>query len=263
MTSSPGILRMSARTAGRATWTLLAGLFVLALPVATARAQTGWFGTNKIQYRDFDWHVLKGAHVDVYYYPAEERIARMALAYAEESYDYLSRRFAHSVGFRVPLIVYASHSDFEQTNILPFVPPEGILGVTEYLKQRVAMPFRGSYAEFRHTLRHELVHVFQLSLAHRQFQLYPRSRSGGSPLWWSEGLAEYWSSEQDSRDEMVVRDLTVSGRLVHTNSGTAFFGVGDPRSLIDVQVGNQVTVTGPETEDRSILASKVRVESRN
>jgi len=58
-------------------------------------------------------------------------------------------------------------------------------------------------------------------------------------------------------------DLTVSGRLVHTNSGTAFFGVGDPRSLIDVQVGNQVTVTGPETEDRSILASKVRVESRN
>ena len=58
-------------------------------------------------------------------------------------------------------------------------------------------------------------------------------------------------------------DLTVSGRLVHTNSGTAFFGVGDPRSLIDVQVGNQVTVTGPEVEDRSILASKIRVESRN
>jgi hypothetical protein len=58
-------------------------------------------------------------------------------------------------------------------------------------------------------------------------------------------------------------DLTVAGRLVHTNSGTAFLGVGDPRSLADVQVGNQVTVTGPEGDNRSILASKVRVESRN
>jgi hypothetical protein len=58
-------------------------------------------------------------------------------------------------------------------------------------------------------------------------------------------------------------DLTVAGRLVHTNSGTAYFGAGDPRSLTDVQVGNQVTVTGPEGDDRAILASKVRVESKN
>jgi Domain of unknown function (DUF5666) len=58
-------------------------------------------------------------------------------------------------------------------------------------------------------------------------------------------------------------DLTVAGRLVHTNSGTAFFGAGDPHSLTDVQVGNQVTATGPEGDNRSILASKIRVESKN
>src|SRR5256885_11543975 len=46
----------------------------------------------------------------------------------------------------------------------PFVPPEGLLGVTEFLKRRVALPFTGSYSDFRHTIRHELVHVFQLSL---------------------------------------------------------------------------------------------------
>jgi hypothetical protein len=194
----------------RASLVLLA--LALLVPEA-ARAQTGWFGTNKIQYRDFEWRVLKGPHVDLYYYPAEERIAHMALDYAEESYEVLERRFHHSVRFRVPLIVYASHADFEQTNILPFVPPEGILGVTEYLKRRVTLPFRGSYAEFRHTLRHELIHVFQLSLAQQQFQLYPRSRGGSTPLWWSEGLAEAWSSEQDSRDEMIVRDLSITGRM--------------------------------------------------
>jgi hypothetical protein len=58
-------------------------------------------------------------------------------------------------------------------------------------------------------------------------------------------------------------DLVVAGRVVHTNSGTAYLGVGDPRQLSDVHVGNQVTVTGAESDDRSILATKIRVESRN
>jgi len=188
-------------------------LALLACVSALASAQYASFGQNKIQYRDFDWHVLAGAHVDVYYYPAEERIARVALSYAEESYDVLSRKFNHTVDRRIPLIVYASHTDFEQTNILPFVPPEGILGVTDYMKRRVTLPFRGSYSEFRHTLRHEMVHVFQLSVLTQQFEMYPRARRAGLPLWWSEGLAEFWSSPQDSRDVMVIRDLTLNSNL--------------------------------------------------
>lgn len=195
---------------------LAAGLAVLMLACfapARAGAQLGAFGQNKIQYRDFDWHVLQGEHVDVYFYPEEETIARMALRYAEESYAVLTRRLNHRVATRIPLIVYASHTDFEQTNVLPFVPPEGVLGVTDYLKRRVTLPFRGSYAEFRHTLRHELVHVFQLSMFTQQFTLYPRGRRPALPLWWSEGLAEYLSSAQESRDEMVLRDLALHGRL--------------------------------------------------
>ncbi len=177
-----------------------------------AAAQFG-FGQNKIQYRGFDWRVLRGEHVDLYHYPEADELARVTLAYAEESYRVLERRFAHAVPRRIPFIVYASHADFEQTNILPFVPPEGLLGVTEFLKRRVALPFRGNYAEFRHTIRHELVHVFQLSLAEEMSLRYPRLRQWGLPLWWTEGLAEYFSAGEDTRDEMVLRDLTIGGRL--------------------------------------------------
>jgi hypothetical protein len=191
-----------------------AAAVLLALAAAApAAAQIGSFGQNKIQYRGFEWRVLKGAHVDLYFYPDAEELARVALAYAEESYDVLERRFAHAVARRIPFIIYASHTDFEQTNVLPFVPPEGLLGVTEFLKRRVALPFRGNYAEFRHTIRHELVHVFQLSLAEELSIRYPRQRYAGLPLWWSEGLAEFYSSGEDTRDEMVLRDLTLSGRL--------------------------------------------------
>jgi len=189
------------------------GTALLTLVPGAAAAQFGYFGQNKIQYRAFDWHVLRGPHVDLYYYPEEQELARVALAYSEESYDVLERRFDHHPHRRIPLIIYASHSDFEQTNVLPFVPPEGLLGVTEFLKRRVALPFTGSYAEFRHTLRHELVHVFQLSLATEVFTRYPRMRHAELPLWWSEGLAEYFSAGEDTRDEMILRDLTVSGRL--------------------------------------------------
>ena len=192
---------------------ILLALGMLPAGAAPVPAQLGSFGQNKIHYRDFDWHILTGAHVDVYFYPAEERVARLALAYAEESYAHLRQRLAHEVRHRIPLIVYASHADFEQTNILPFVPPEGILGVTEYMKQRVALPFRGSYAEFRHTLRHELVHVFQMSMLSEQIAISARGRRAVPPLWWSEGMAEYLSADQDARDVMVVRDLALRGAM--------------------------------------------------
>jgi hypothetical protein len=176
-------------------------------------AQFFLVGGNKIQYRHLDWQVVSGPHVDVYYYPAETRLAGIALRYGEESYDYLARKFSHTVTSRIPLIIYASHADFEQTNILPFIPPDGLLGVTDYLKRRVTLPFRGNLAEFRHTLRHEMVHAFQISLLYDRYDRSPRSAGIPIPLWFTEGLAELWSEGQDERDEMVLRDLVYSGKL--------------------------------------------------
>jgi hypothetical protein len=198
---------------GRRLVRILSVLSVLSAFSAPADAQFFVFGQNKIQYRKLNWRIIRGPHVDLYYYPAEAELAPAALAYAEASYDTLSLQFGHDVAARVPLIVYASHTDFEQTNILPFTPPEGLLGATDFLKRRVALPFRGNFAEFRHTLRHEMVHVFQLDLQSESYHQAPRSRRFGFPLWWSEGLAELWSGGEDARDNMVLRDITLSGRL--------------------------------------------------
>jgi hypothetical protein len=190
-------------------------LLVLLLVAASAQAQTVPFGKNKIQYEDFDWRILSGEHIDLYYYPEEEEVARRALAYAEEDYALLEQRFRHHPFRRIPLIIYSSDRHFEQTNLLPGFIPEGVLGFTEYLKRRVALPFRGDYEQFRQTLRHELVHAFQLSKLGEAQRLYPRQR-GESPQfihWWTEGLAEYWSSEQTTEDDMYIRDLVLTGNL--------------------------------------------------
>ena len=185
------------------------------MPLAPAplHAQFFTFGQNKIQYRTFAWRVRKGPHVDLYYYPAEAELAPAALAYAEASYDTLALQFGHDVPTRIPLIVYASHADFEQTNVLDFTPPEGLLGATDFLKRRVSLPFRGNFADFRHTLRHEMVHVFQLSIESAAYVQAPRAQRPTLPLWWTEGLAELWSAGEDARDEMVLRDLVLGGRM--------------------------------------------------
>jgi hypothetical protein len=207
--------RFPKRTMGRSRLLLSALTAFTALSASSVplHAQFFAFGQNKIQYRKLDWRIIRGPHVDLYYYPAEAELAPAALAYAEESYDTLAVQFGHDVAARIPLIVYASHTDFEQTNVLPFTPPEGLLGATDFLKRRVALPFRGNFAEFRHTLRHEMVHVFQLDLQSESYYQAPRSGRFNFPLWWSEGLAELWSGGEDARDYMVLRELTLSGRL--------------------------------------------------
>lgn len=188
-------------------------LALVVAPLGAARAQVTQFGQNKVQYRNLDWRILRGPHVDLYFYPAEQGLAPTALAWAEQSYDTLARRFDHEVPTRIPLLLYATHADFEQTNVLPFALPEGILGVTDVAKRRVMLPFRGNFAEFRGTLRHEMTHVFQFDFEGDAYARTFHDVSAFLPLWWSEGLAEYFSAGQDARDEMIMRDLVLSGRL--------------------------------------------------
>ena len=203
----------------------LATLSLFPAPVA---AQFFAFGQNKIQYRKLDWRVLRGEHVDLYYYPAEAELAPAALAYAEASYDTLAVQFGHDVAARIPLIVYASHTDFEQTNILPFTPPEGLLGVTDFLKRRVSLPFRGNFAEFRHTLRHEMVHVFQLDLATESYNQAPRASRFNLPLWWTRGAGRAlvgWAGRAGRDDHArpdAERPAAALKQLTYVTSGIVY-----------------------------------------
>ncbi|HEX2224194.1 MAG TPA: hypothetical protein VHN15_08300, partial [Thermoanaerobaculia bacterium] len=105
----------------------------LLLPAAPAGAQYGvgpqWygqgFGKNKIQYRDFDWQIYRSPHFNVYYYPETEGQLQKVVSFAESAYDQLSREFNFQIQEPVPLIFYATHSAFEQNNIILNFIPEG------------------------------------------------------------------------------------------------------------------------------------------
>ena len=199
-------------------------LVALVLVAAPASAQYSTFGKNKIQYDDFDWEVLSSDHVDLYYYPEERELALIAIDYAEESFDALSRKFSYVPQDRIPMVVFASHQHFEQTNIVPFFLPEGVAGFTEFLKGRVALPFNGSYADFRHVIRHELVHVFQARKGAHLKRVHPGGYEWNSPLWFTEGLAEFWSGPWNAEGDLVVRDLLLNGLVPDLNELDKYAG---------------------------------------
>lgn len=184
------------------------------VPVVSAQYYHSYFGTNKVNYTDFQWNVLTTAHFDIYYYAEMRDLAERAAGMAEEQYQELQTRFNHSLQTRVPMIVFSSHLHFQQTNVTPFEIPEGIGGFFEFFKGRVVLPSDGSTYHFRRVLRHELVHVFMTSKTNRVLNDHRKFNHPGVPLWFSEGLAEYWSGEPDFQAEMVLRDATLNNTLV-------------------------------------------------
>lgn len=186
------------------------------LPAWTAPPLHGqYFGRNKVQYRAFDFRIIRTAHFDVYYYPQEREAALDAARMVERSYARLSRLLQHEFSERKPLIIYASHTDFQQTNALSSTLDEGTGGVTEALKSRMILPFTGSYAEFDHVLTHELVHGFQYDVIFRRGVVNEVSPfSARMPLWFMEGMAEYLSIGRiDPHTVSWLRDAVLNGYL--------------------------------------------------
>ncbi|MEP7380956.1 MAG: BamA/TamA family outer membrane protein [Gemmatimonadota bacterium] len=179
-------------------------LSTIALGVIANVAQAQYFGRNKVQYDHLSFRILESAHFRSYYYPAESLATADAARMAERWYQ----RHSTLLDFQFkenPLIFYADAPDFQQSNVIEGLISQGTGGVTEGLRERVIMPFTGSYSETDHVLGHELVHVFQYRIA--QASKGGLQAVGNIPLWLIEGMAEYLSvGRDDPNTAMWLRD---------------------------------------------------------
>ena len=201
---------------------LLAFAAGLMLPGGTARAQYFQFGKNRVQYESHAWRYVQSEHFDVYFYerdltaPGGRILATFAARAAEEAYVEVAELFRYEIADRIPILVYPSHNDFAVTNVaaLP-VGAEGIGGVTELFKNRIALPFTGDWRDFRRVLHHELVHavindIFYGGSIQSIIRNNIRLRI---PLWFNEGLAEYSALGWDTQSDMYLRDAVLNDYL--------------------------------------------------
>lgn len=190
---------------------------ICALPTDVT-AQYFYFGRNKIQYEDFKWEVLKTDHFDIYYYPEMRELAEHGAFFAEEVYTELQNKFNFGLNNRVPMIFYSSNLHFKQTNVTPGHIPDGVGGFFEFLKGRVVIPANGNIHQFRRVVRHEMVHVFTFNKLLRVMRDHRVPPDRFLPLWFTEGLAEYWSGDPDHSHEMVIRDALYSNYMTPLES---------------------------------------------
>ncbi len=201
-------------------------------------AEAQYFGRNQVRYDDFDFQVLETPDFDLYHYDREAASADIAARMAERWYTRLSEVMDHKLTGRQPVILYASHPEFQQTTAVGGSIGEGTGGVTEAMNRRVVLPMAGPLGDTDHVIGHELVHAFQYDMG----GITPGSPRLGvpaisrMPLWLVEGMAEYLSIGPESpltamwmRDALIrddslpsVQDLQNSGKYFPYRYGHAF-----------------------------------------
>ncbi|HEX5725301.1 MAG TPA: hypothetical protein VFX98_07530 [Longimicrobiaceae bacterium] len=193
------------------------GLATLAAAAVPEPLAAQYFGRNKVQWRTFDFRVLRTPHFDVYFYPEEEEAARDVSRMVERWYARFSRVLDYEFESRQQFILYASHPHFQQTAVLGGEIDESTGGATEVFKQRIIMPMAHSYEETDHVVGHELVHAFQYDITgfgRAGAGLVEASQRFQVPGWFVEGMAEYLSvGPVDPHTSMWLRDAALTGRL--------------------------------------------------
>jgi len=185
---------------------LLAAALLLGQTSALAQ-----FGQNKITYESFDWHVYASPHFNVHYYSATEPFLEEIVSHAESAYLHLSRELDHELRFRVPLVVYKTHGEFQQTNITLSELPEGVAAFAEPIQNRMVLPIDLPPDELYELITHELVHIFQYSMF---FEGYiGRALRSNIPTWLIEGMASYFAQDESNIDRMAIRDAVVNNIL--------------------------------------------------
>lgn len=211
----------------------LIGLLVAVTAGMPLPAVAQYFGRNKVQYEQLDFHVLPTPHYQIHFYPEAAIPVEDAARMAERWYERIARIFQHDIREARPLVLYADHPDFQQTNILSGTIGEGTGGVTEGLQDRIILPLGSSYGDTDHVLGHELVHSFQ-------FDIGSGAQGGGLrglmqvPLWFIEGMAEYISLGQ----EHPLTTMWIRDALLHDRFPTLDDLSSDPQRFFPYRFGH-------------------------
>ena len=229
-------LRATTQNRRSSLWISFTVILVVSLIIGClAPVKAQYYGQNKVNYEAFDWYYIKSEHFDIYHPRDAYEIAEFTAETAEKALIDIQKSWGYKLQGRITFVVYPNHNSFQATNVGSGSPSESTGGFTEFLKNRVVLPFQGSYAFFRHTIHHELTHAVMLRMLFgegMQSILSGLSRMP-LPLWFIEGLAEYqssygWTNEAD----LYIRDAVINDYLPDINRVSGYFYYKGGQSML-------------------------------
>ncbi len=172
------------------------------------------FGQNKVNSRDVNWSMIQTKHFDIYFPKGNDEFGKVASLMAEKSYYYLKNDLQFPATSRIPIVIYGSKTEFQTTNIIYSLLSEGVGGFTESLKNRIAIPFEGSYADLEQVLTHEMVHAYANDLEHGLSAAFMNLKQSTMPFWFTEGLPEFFAvGGKDNYNNMFMLDMVVNDNM--------------------------------------------------
>ena len=179
------------------------------LTAAIAGAQS--FGKNKVRYDTFEWQEYATPHFRISFYDRVEPSLPRIASFAESAYDEISRKLNFQVQDPVPLIAFANHAEFEQTNVIVEFIPEGVGAFAVPARNRMVLPVDLPDADLQQLIAHELTHIFQYEIL---FQgKLGKAITSSPPHWFMEGMASYMAQDEDSKAKAVMRDAVLSDQV--------------------------------------------------
>jgi len=193
-------LRIPSILAGVVAFVLTAGM---PAPVDAQTPYVPYFGKNRVRYDNFNWQIYETDHFKIFFYEDVEPHLERIASYAESAYQRIAADLKHDLANRVPLMLFATQSEFQLQNISGGELPEGVLAFAEPERNRMVLPIDEPPDQLYRLITHELTHIFE-------FDIVPRGLGGGLPLWVDEGLANYMAGYWNILDLMAVRDAALS-----------------------------------------------------
>jgi WD40 repeat protein len=222
------------RSATRSLTGLAVGIavsFLLVGHAGPAAAQTGfipYFGKNNIHYDTFKWQVYQTDHFEIYYYPELEKHLERIAGYAESAYQKVSADLHHDLSSKVQMILFKTHSEFEQQNVIPGAAQEGVGAFVESNRGRMLLPIDDPPDRLYGLITHELTHSFENDI------IPPGLIRRGVPLWVMEGLSDYERGDWVPADLMTVRDAAVSDIVPAMSELEGYGQAGNPRLIYNL-----------------------------
>jgi len=215
-------------------WKVLFSIALLSLFAAPPLTNAESFGRNKVQYEYLHWEYIETPSFRIYYVEGYETLGRFAAEILEDAYPVVSSDLSQDVLAPVPVIIFPSPGEFQETNIITSILGEGTGGFTEILKTRVVVPFNGSYEDFRHVLVHEMAHAvtFDKLIGRGPTKLLSSGRIFELPLWLAEGISEFESICWDVESDMYLRDAVLNNYTVPFSRLGGFLAYKEGASVV-------------------------------
>ncbi|MBD2700532.1 hypothetical protein IC229_07795 [Spirosoma sp. BT702] len=193
---------------------LLLSLWLVGMSSAMAQNYPSMerFGKNRIQYRSFDWKIIRTSNFEIYYYQDGTQIANLTAQYAESEFDRITELLGYTPYNRVKIFLFNSPEELAQSNI--GLNAQGGLSSQEQdlSKSRIELAFTGDQVSFRKQIIHDVAMLFVYDM------LYGGSLKDALqssllltlPDWFMPGIASYIAEGNSLELDDYMRDVSIT-----------------------------------------------------